>query len=133
MVCAQVIGNDTTIGVAGASGNFELNVFMPVIAFNALQSIRLLGDACDSFTQNCILDIRPNRAKITQYLNDSLMLVTALAPRIGYDNAAMVAKKAHTEDKTLRQVALELDLLTEEEFDSVVVPSKMIAPNVKAN
>jgi fumarate hydratase class II len=133
MVCAQVIGNDTTIALAGASGNFELNVFMPVIAFNALQSIRLLGDACDSFTQNCILDIRPNGEKITQYLNDSLMLVTALAPSIGYDNAALVAKKAHTEDKTLLQVALELNLLTEEEFDRVVVPSKMIGPNVKAD
>ena len=133
MVCAQVIGNDTTIALAGASGNFELNVFMPVIAFNALQSIRLLGDACASFTQNCVLGIRPNREKIDQYLNDSLMLVTALAPSIGYDNAALVAKTAHTENKTLRQVALELNLLTEEEFDRVVVPNKMIGPNVKAN
>ena len=133
MVCAQVIGNDTTIALAGASGNFELNVFMPVIAFNALQSIRLLGDACASFTQNCVLGIRPNREKIDQYLNDSLMLVTALAPSIGYDNAALVAKTAHTENKTLRQVALELNQLTEEEFDRVVVPNKMIGPNVKAN
>ena len=133
MVCAQVIGNDTTIAIAGASGNFELNVFMPVIAFNALQSIRLLGDVCNSFAQNCVLGIRPNLQKINQYLNDSLMLVTALSPKIGYDNAALVAKTAHTEGKTLRQVALELNLLTAAEFDQTVVPSKMTRPNVKAD
>ena len=133
MVCAQVIGNDTTIALAGASGNFELNVFMPVIAFNALQSIRLLGDICNSFTENCALGIRPNRQKISQYLNDSLMLVTALTPNIGYDNAALVAKKAHVEGKTLRQVVLELNLLTEEEFDRAIVPSKMVGPNVTGN
>jgi fumarate hydratase class II len=133
MVCAQVIGNDTTIALAGASGNFELNVFMPVIAFNALQSIRLLGDICNSFTENCALGIRPNRQKISQYLNDSLMLVTALTPNIGYDNAALVAKKAHVEAKTLRQVVLELNLLTEEEFDRAIVPSKMVGPNVTGN
>lgn len=128
MVCAQVIGSDTTVAIAGASGNFELNVFMPVIAFNALQSIRLLGDACDSFTENCVVGIEPNREKIQEYLNDSLMLVTALNPYIGYDNAALVAKTAHQEGKTLRQTVVELNLLSEEEFDRVVVPSQMIGP-----
>lgn len=128
MVCAQVIGSDTTVAIAGASGNFELNVFMPVIAFNALQSIRLLADACDSFNENCVVGIEPNREKIQQYLNDSLMLVTALNPYIGYDNAALVAKTAHQEGKTLRQTVVELNLLSEEEFDRVVVPSQMIGP-----
>ena len=128
MVCAQVIGSDTTVAIAGASGNFELNVFMPVIAFNALQSIRLLGDACDSFNENCVVGIEPNREKIQEYLNDSLMLVTALNPYIGYDNAALVAKTAHQEGKTLRQTVVELNLLSEEEFDRVVVPSQMIGP-----
>ncbi len=128
MVCAQVIGSDTTVAIAGASGNFELNVFMPVIAFNALQSIRLLADACDSFNENCVIGIEPNREKIQEYLNDSLMLVTALNPYIGYDNAALVAKTAHQEGKTLRQTVVELNLLSEEEFDRVVVPSQMIGP-----
>ena len=128
MVCAQVIGSDTTVAIAGASGNFELNVFMPVIAFNALQSIRLLGDACDSFNENCVVGIEPNREKIQEYLNDSLMLVTALNPYIGYDNAALVAKTAHQEGKTLRQTVVELNLLSEDEFDRVVVPSQMIGP-----
>ena len=109
MVCAQVIGSDTTVAIAGASGNFELNVFMPVIAFNALQSIRLLADACDSFNENCVVGIEPNREKIQEYLNDSLMLVTALNPYIGYDNAALVAKTAHQEGKTLRQTVVELE------------------------
>ena len=128
MVCAQVIGSDTTVAIAGASGNFELNVFMPVIAFNALQSIRLLADACDSFNENCVVGIEPNREKIQEYLNDSLMLVTALNPYIGYDNAALVAKTAHQEGKTLRETVVELNLLSEEEFDRVVVPSQMIGP-----
>ena len=129
MVCAQVIGSDTTVAIAGASGNFELNVFMPVIAFNALQSIRLLADACNSFNENCVVGIEPNREKIQEYLNDSLMLVTALNPYIGYDNAALVAKTAHQQGKTLRQTVVELNLLSEEEFDRVVVPSQMIGPN----
>lgn len=128
MVCAQVIGSDMTVAIAGASGNFELNVFMPVIAFNALQSIRLLADACGSFNENCVVGIEPNREKIQEYLNDSLMLVTALNPYIGYDNAALVAKTAHQEGKTLRQTVVELNLLSEEEFDRVVVPSQMIGP-----
>ena len=130
MVCAQVIGNDTTIALSGASGNFELNVFMPVMAFNALQSIRLLGDACHSFRDNCVVGIEPNQEQINRYLSDSLMLVTALNPYIGYDNAAQVAKKAHSEGKTLRQAAVELNFLTEEEFDRIVVPSEMVGPNV---
>ena len=130
MVCAQVIGNDTTIAFSGASGNFELNVFMPVIAFNALQSVRLLGDACRSFRTNCVVGIEPNRDQIEQYLSESLMLVTALNPHIGYDNAAQVAKKAHSEGKTLRQAALELEFLTEAEFDQIVDPGKMLGPNV---
>ena len=130
MVCAQVMGNDTTIAFSGASGNFELNVFMPVMAFNALQSVRLLGDACCSFRKNCVVGIEPNRNQIEQYLRESLMLVTALNPHIGYDNAAQVAKKAHSEGKTLRQAALELELLTEAEFDQIVDPGKMLGPNV---
>ena len=130
MVCAQVIGNDTTIALSGASGNFELNVFMPVIAFNALQSVRLLGDACRSFRKNCVVGIEPNRKQIEQYLSESLMLVTALNPHIGYDNAARVAKKAHSEGKTLRQAALELELLTEAEFNRIVDPGKMLGPNI---
>jgi len=130
MVCAQVIGNDTTVSIAGASGNFELNVYMPVMAFNVLQSIRLLGDACNSLNENCVVGITANLNQIDHYLNDSLMLVTALAPHIGYDQAAAVAKKAHTDGKTLKQVAVEMDLLTQEEFDTAVIPSQMTHPNL---
>ena len=130
MVCAQVIGNDTTVSIAGASGNFELNVYMPVMAFNVLQSIRLLGDACNSLNENCVVGITANLGQIDHYLNDSLMLVTALAPHIGYDQAAAVAKKAHLEGKTLKQVAVEMDLLTQEEFDTAVIPSQMTHPNL---
>ncbi|ESK39997.1 fumarate hydratase class II [Acinetobacter nectaris CIP 110549] len=131
MVVAQVLGNDTTINVAGASGNFELNVFMPVIAFNLLQSIRLLGDACHSFNDNCAVGIEPNHDKIEHFLHNSLMLVTALNPVIGYENAAKVAKTAYKEGKTLKQVAVELNLVTEEQFDQVVRPENMVSPNVK--
>lgn len=131
MVVAQVLGNDTTINVAGASGNFELNVFMPVIAYNLLQSIQLLGDACNSFNEHCAVGIEPNREKIDYFLHNSLMLVTALNPVIGYENAAKVAKTAYKEGKTLKQVAVELNLVTEEQFDAVVKPEEMIAPNVK--
>jgi len=130
MVCAQVIGNDTTVSIAGASGNFELNVYMPVMAFNVLQSIRLLGDACNSLNEKCVVGITANLSQIDYYLNDSLMLVTALAPHIGYDQAAAVAKKAHSEGKTLKQVAIEMDLLTQEEFDVAVIPSQMTHPNL---
>lgn len=128
MVVAQVLGNDTTINVAGASGNFELNVFMPVIAYNLLQSIRLLGDACNSFTDNCAYGIEPNLDKIEYNLHNSLMLVTALNPVIGYENAAKVAKTAFKEGKTLKQVAVELGLVTAEQFDQVVRPETMISP-----
>ena len=130
MVCSQVIGNDTAITVAGSSGNFELNVYMPVMAFNILQSIRLLGDACDSFDQHCVVGIKPNLHQINQYLNDSLMLVTALAPHIGYDQAAEVAKKAHETGKTLKEIVISRELLTEQEFDQAVVPSDMTRPNL---
>ncbi len=131
MVCAQVFGNDVTVNFAGASGNFELNVFMPVIIFNVLQSIKLLADACESFTDNCVVGITANFDRIKMHLNNSLMLVTALNPVIGYDNAAKVAKKAHKEGKTLKEAAVELGLLTPEKFDEVVRPEKMIGPNLK--
>lgn len=126
MVCTQVFGNDVTINFAGASGNFELNVFMPVIAFNILQSIKLLADASESFSQNCIEGVTANEANIKKHLENSLMLVTALNPVIGYDNAAKVAKKAHKENKTLKEAVVELGLLTTEKFDEVVRPEKMI-------
>lgn len=126
MVCAQVIGNDTTVNVGGASGNFELNVFKPVMIYNLLQSIRLLADACESFTDNCVVGIKPNQAAIDNFLNNSLMLVTALNPHIGYDNAAKVAKKAHAEHSTLKEAVVALGFLTEEEFDEKVVPANMI-------
>ncbi|MCX6168580.1 MAG: class II fumarate hydratase [Ignavibacteriales bacterium] len=126
MVCAQVFGNDVTINIAGSSGNFELNVFMPVIAFNVLQSIKLLADACESFSEHCVEGITANAANIKKHLENSLMLVTSLNPVIGYDNAAKVAKKAHKENKTLKEAAMELGLLTSEKFDEVVRPEKMI-------
>ena len=126
MVCAQVFGNDVTINIAGSSGNFELNVFMPVIAFNVLQSIKLIADACESFSQNCVEGITANENNIKKHLQNSLMLVTSLNPVIGYDNAAKVAKKAHKENKTLKEAVLELGLLTAEKFDEVVRPEKMI-------
>ena len=131
MVVAQVLGNDTTINVAGASGNFELNVFMPVIAFNLLQSIQLLGDVCNSFNEHCAVGIEPNREKIDYFVHNSLMLVTALNPVIGYENAAKVAKTAYKEGKTLKQVAVELNLVTAEQFDAVVIPENMVSANSK--
>jgi len=129
MVCAQVFGNDVAVNIGGASGNFELNVFKPVIIFNVLNSIRLLSDACESFTDNCVVGIEANEGNIKKHLENSLMLVTALNPHIGYDNAAKVAKKAHKENKTLKEVAVELGLLTPEKFDEVVRPEKMIGPS----
>ena len=128
MVCVQVFGNDTAVNFAGASGNFELNVFKPVIVFNVLQSIRLIADACESFTDNCVVGIQANEANIKKNLNNSLMLVTSLNPHIGYDNAAKVAKKAHKEHTTLKEAAVALGLLTAEKFDEVVRPEKMIGP-----
>ncbi len=109
-------------------GNFELNVFKPVIIYNLLQSIKLISDACESFTDNCVIGIEANVENINKNLNNSLMLVTALNPHIGYDNAAKVAKKAHKEHKTLKEAAVELELLTPEKFDEVVRPEKMIGP-----
>lgn len=129
MVCAQVMGNDTTITIAGASGNFELNVFKPVIAFNILQSIRLMADACVSFTDRCVNGIQPNLEQIQAYVQRSLMLVTALNTQIGYDKAAKIAKKAFDENKSLKQAALELKLLSEADFDRIVRPENMIGPS----
>jgi fumarate hydratase class II len=126
MVCAQVIGNDVAVSVAGASGHFELNVFKPVIASNVLQSARLIGDACVSFADRCAAGIEPNHDIIKQHLENSLMLVTALNPHIGYENAAKIAKKAHKENKTLREAAVELGLLTSAQFDEWVRPEKMV-------
>ena len=128
MVCTQVMGNDTAITIAGASGNFELNVYRPVIAFNILQSIRLLADACDSFLVNAVEGIEPNEQRIHENLYNSLMLVTALNPHIGYDKAAKVAKKAYTENLSLREAIVELGYMGAEEFDKLVQPEKMIRP-----
>jgi len=126
MVCAQVMGNDVTVGIGGSNGHFELNVFKPVIAANVLQSGRLLGDACVSFNDNCAVGILPNLPEIKKHLENSLMLVTALNPHIGYENAAKIAKKAHKENKTLREAAVELGLLTSEQFDEWVKPGDMV-------
>ena len=128
MVCTQVMGNHVTITVAGSNGHFELNVFKPVMIYNLLQSIRLLGDACNSFTDNCVVGIEANEERIKKLLNESLMLVTSLNTVIGYDNAAKIAKKAHHEGKTLKATAMEMGLLTEEQFDQAVRPEKMIGP-----
>ena len=128
MVCCQVFGNDVTINMAGACGNFELNVYMPVIAYNLLQSIRLLGDACNSFSDHCAAGIEPVPEKIDYFLHHSLMLVTALNRKIGYENAAKVAKTAYKNDKSLRETAIELGLLSGEEFDALVVPADMVHP-----
>ena len=128
MVCCQVFGNDMTIGMAGASGNFELNVYMPVIGYNLLQSIRLLGDACNSFNENCAVGIEPVKEKIDDFLHNSLMLVTSLNRHVGYENAAKIAKTAYKENKTLKQVAVELELLTEAQFDEWVIPADMVNP-----
>ena len=126
MVAAQVLGNDVAINVGGATGHFELNVFKPLIATNFLQSARLLGDACASFEEHCIRGLEPNRPRIERQLNDSLMLVTALNTKIGYDNAAKIAKKAHREGSTLKEAGVSLGLLTAEEFDAWVRPEAMI-------
>lgn len=126
MVCAQVMGNDVAVSIGGSNGHFELNVFKPVIAANVLQSARLIGDACVSFNNNCAAGIEPNYELIKRHLENSLMLVTALNPHIGYENAAKIAKKALKENKTLREAAIELGLLTNEQFDLWVDPSKMV-------
>ena len=128
MVCAQVIGNDVAVNIGGASGHFELNVFKPLIVYNTLQSIRLLGDAAVSFTDNCVVGIEPNRERIQQLMESSLMLVTALSPHIGYDKAAEVAHHAHIERSTLREAALALGYVTDEQFDEWVKPEEMTRP-----
>lgn len=128
MVACQVMGNDATIGFAASQGNFELNVFKPVIAYNFLQSVRLLSDSIVSFNDNAAVGIMPVNAKIDHYLHDSLMLVTALNPYIGYENAAKIAKTAHANNSTLKEAAIELGLLTAEQFDEYVKPEEMIAP-----
>jgi fumarate hydratase class II len=128
MVAAQVMGNDVTIGIAGATGHFELNVFKPVIIHDFLESVRLLTDACTSFNEHCAVGIEPNRTVIKTHLDNSLMLVTALNQTIGYDNAAKVAKHAHKKGITLRAAAIELGLVTGEQFDAVVRPEKMVSP-----
>jgi fumarate hydratase class II len=125
MVCAQVMGNDVAVSIAGSNGHFELNVFKPVIAANVLSSARLIGDACVSFDLNCARGIVPNEHSIKQHLDNSLMLVTALNPHIGYEKAASIAKKAHKEGSTLRQAAIDLGYLTGEQFDAWVIPSNM--------
>jgi fumarate hydratase class II len=128
MLCAQVMGNDMAVAVGGASGNFELNVYRPLIIHNVLQSIRLLADGIKSFDEHCVRGIEPNRARIAELLERSLMLVTALNPHIGYDKAAAIAKQAHREGTTLKAAALALGYVTEQQFDEWVRPERMIGP-----
>ncbi len=128
MVCVQVMGNDAAISFAGSQGNFELNVFKPVMIHNFLNSVRLLTDACRSFVDHCVVGIEANREQIDAHVSNSLMLVTALNPKIGYDNAAKIAKTAHREGISLREAAVKLGLLTAEEFDAIVVPERMTRP-----
>jgi fumarate hydratase class II len=128
MVCAQVVGNDAAVTLGGMSGNFELNVYKPLIIHNVLRSCRLLADACDSFREHCMAGLEPDEARLRELLERSLMLVTALNTKIGYDNAAKIAKKAHQEGTTLREAALELKLLTTEQFDEWVRPDEMTGP-----
>ena len=128
MVCSQVMGNHTTITFSGSQGHMELNVFKPVLAFNLIQSIRLLTDVCISFADNCISGIEPNKKNITSLMERSLMLVTALTPKIGYDNATIVAKTAHKNGTTLKEEAIALGFVTEEEFNKIVRPEEMIKP-----
>ena len=128
MVAVQVMGNDAAIGFAGSQGNFELNVFKPVMIHNFLHSVRLLADSCRSFTDHCVQGMELDRQRIEQYVKNSLMLVTALNPKIGYDKAAEIAKKAHHERISLREAALKLGYLTEKEFDELIRPEKMTRP-----
>jgi fumarate hydratase class II len=126
MACAQVLGNDVAINIAGSTGHFQLNVFKPVMIFNFLMSARLIADACNSFNDHCVKGLEPDYENIKANLNNSLMLVTALNTRIGYDNAAKIAKKAHADGSTLKEAAIALELLTAEEFDEWVKPEDMI-------
>ena len=130
MVCCQVMGNDVTVNIAGASGNFELNVFKPVIIYNVLQSIRLLSDTAQSFAERTIYGIEANVKVIDEYLKQSLMLVTILNQHIGYDNAGKIARKAYEENKTLKEACLELGILTAEKFDAIVKPEEMLGPKL---
>ncbi|MEO1173602.1 MAG: class II fumarate hydratase, partial [Myxococcota bacterium] len=129
MVCVQVLGNDAAVGIAASQGNFELNVFKPLMVHGVLHSVRLLTDGCHSFNDNLAIGIEPNRERIDALLHESLMLVTALNPVIGYDNAAKVAKKAYKEGTTLKEAAMSLDLIDEKTFDETVRPEKMTGPN----
>ena len=126
MVCAQVMGNDVAVTVGGMNGHYELNVFKPVMAANALQSAQLIGDACVSFNDNCAIGIEPNYIRIKQLVDNSLMLVTALNTKIGYENAAKIAKTAHKNGTTLKEEAVNLGLLSAEEFDAWVKPEAMV-------
>lgn len=126
MVAVQIMGNDVSIGIAASQGNFELNVFLPVTVYNFLQSVRLLADSIISFSENCLKGLSPNKERINYFLNNNLMLVTALNPIVGYDNAAKIALKAYQEEISLKEAALKLNLLTEEEFDKIVDPAKMV-------
>ena len=128
MVAVQVMGNHTTVSVSASQGNFELNVFKPVIAYNILQSIKLLSDTMLAFNDKCAVGIEANEKNITKYLNDSLMLVTALNPYIGYEKAALIAKTAHKNGTTLKEEAVALDILSAEDFDKYVKPEEMITP-----
>jgi fumarate hydratase class II len=128
MVAAQVMGNDVTIGIAGASGHFQLNVFKPVLIHNLLESVQLLSDGCDSFDEHCAVGIEPDLVAIQKNLNNSLMLVTALNQVIGYDNAAKIAKKAYEEGTTLKEATIALALLSSEDFDKYVRPEDMVHP-----
>jgi fumarate hydratase class II len=128
MVCCQIFGNNTTITVAGSQGHFELNVFKPVLAHAMMQSIGLLGDAVRSFTDNCVVGIRANEARIRELMQRSLMLVTALSPHIGYDKASQIAKAAHANGTTLREEAVRLGFITGKAFDRIVRPETMTRP-----
>jgi fumarate hydratase class II len=129
MACCQVFGNQTAVTIAGSQGHFELNVYNPVLAYALLQSVRLLADASVSFTDNCVAGIKANEKRIADLMEMSLMLVTALAPKIGYDNAAKIAKTAHKNGTTLREEAVGGKYVTDEEFDALVRPEKMIGPD----
>ena len=128
MVCSQIMGNHVAVTIAGSQGHFELNVFKPVIIYNVLQSLRLMADSCRSFTKNCVMGIEANTDRIQSLMENSLMLVTALNPHIGYDNAAKIAKTAYADGSSLKEAGLKLGLLTAEQFDEWVRPEEMIKP-----
>ena len=128
MACAQVMGNDAAVGFAGSQGHFELNVYKPMIAYNVLQAMTLIGDTASAFTDNCVVGIRADEERIAKLMRESLMLVTALAPTIGYDNATKVAKTAHRNGTTLREEAVRLGFVDAETFDKVVQPEDMLGP-----